>query len=262
MLNSKNFAIHDCAGSEKDHKAVNCVLVENNKTVVTDGHILIEMSGNDLTDQDYPEVSGYKPIEVTEPLQFLKADCQALLKNMPKKTSRSLPILNCVQIAENSTGPVALTNDLSNTFTIHAVKNPVKYPDYKKIIPKDEDCLIKISFNPALMSKIMNHAEKLNEFVTMLVPKSNAEPISFKSIDPNNNQTIKAILMPMYGEKEDKKSIVFALTERRIDILINSFPKTEKTIYQADVLKLLESKINGFIYDLVSKLQSTEVKPV
>jgi hypothetical protein len=257
MLNSKNFMIHDCAKSEKDHMAVNNLLVEKNKTVVTDGHVLIEMSSCELNPSDYPEIAGYKPIEITEPLQFSKSNCQALLKNMPKKTSQSLPILNCIQIAENSTGPVALTHDLSNTFTVHAEKDPAQYPDYNKVIPKEEDCLLKIDFNPALMAKIMNHAVKLSENVTMLVPKSNAEPISFKSVDPDNNQTMKAFLMPMRGESNEE--IAFSLTENKIKALIASFPKKD-TIYQKEVLALLESKIDGFIYDILCQIQ--EAKPV
>ena len=257
MLNSKNFMIHDCAESEKNHRAINNILIENNKTVVTDGHVLIEISGNNLENQDYLEIAGYKPIEVYEPLQFSKSNCQALLKNMPKKTYRSLPILNCIQIAENSTGIVALTNDLSNTFTVHAEKDPAQYPDYKSIIPKEEDCLIKINFNPALMSKIMNHAEKLSDNVTMLVPKSNAEPISFKSIDIENSQTMKAVLMPTRGESNEE--IAFTLTENKIKALIASFPK-KATIYQKEVLALLESKIDGFIYDILCLI--VEVKPV
>jgi hypothetical protein len=249
--------IHDCTGSKKDYRSINNLLIENNKTVVTDGHVLIEMSSCELNPSDYPEIAGYKPIEITEPLQFSKSSCQSLLKNMPKKTSRSLPILNCIQIAENSTGPVALTTDLSNTFTIHAEKEPAKYPDYKGIIPKEEDCLIKINFNPALMAKVMNHAEKLSDNVTMFVPKSNAEPISFKSIDIENSQTMKAILMPMRGEGNEE--IAFSLTKNRIKALIASFPKKD-TIYQKEVLALLESKIDGFIYDILCLIE--EVKPV
>lgn len=100
----------------------------------TNGHLLISVK------ETYPEkpedwpAKGFEQLhgEIDKPITINLEQLKRLKAGMPKRST--IPIVSCINVAQNGEGPVACSTDLQSP-TILPVNDATAYPDWKRVIP-------------------------------------------------------------------------------------------------------------------------------
>lgn len=158
MLNKHNLNIAKCC-SPKTGGATTGILVTPERTVASDGHKLITITTPKADPEDYPMVQN-APGAVTRtftPFILQKSDALNIAKAIPNGKLK-LPILGHAAIYsksdENATAFIGVTNlDTAQMFT--PCKMDASYPNWERVIPKQEDATLTIAIDARLIRDLM-----------------------------------------------------------------------------------------------------------
>jgi predicted DNA-binding transcriptional regulator AlpA len=157
LLNAHNLKLASLACKEESRFTLNAILVQPQSTVVTDGHILVEMSTPPgMKAENFPEIPGVGPAaEEWKPFLLPASDALAIARELPKKSN--LPILQHAAVAAESPDNfvTVVTTDLERA-NPRTIKRPTgNFPDYQRVMPKPEADEYAVTFNPALMADVL-----------------------------------------------------------------------------------------------------------
>ena len=203
MLNRNNFAIAKLATADTSRYGasrygLNSIRVEHDRTVVTDGRLLLVMTGDSVPESAYPIIPGFNPTTVLNPIINLSRETAlAIAKAIPKT---KLPALNHAVIGTNSDGDAAIaTTDLSSSQTFKAIDGGGSFPNYGEVIPAKSEATAVISFDPRLMVALLQSMDSVYEnggqhSVVMWI-KDAVSPILIEC--KHEEQKATGILMPV-----------------------------------------------------------------
>ena len=206
MLNRHNLNIAKLApsGSGAGY-GKNVIQVRQDRTIVTDGHLLVQVTRPAMSIENYPTMAfgtDLKPMPEHAPFCL---DAETALKAAKDLTFKSsIPILHCAAVAVNGdvTRPKIVTCDLERTAAYTASENG-HYPDTDRVMPKAENIKLKISMDARLVKALMD------QFISFADIKG-AVSVAFAFQDGNSavtmtrehggnehDQTMTALLMPI-----------------------------------------------------------------
>jgi DNA polymerase III sliding clamp (beta) subunit (PCNA family) len=198
--------------SSKDagRHALNGILVEGNKTIATNGHILI-MNEN-LEKTDPWELNGVQwevdkwlsHIEEIDETPFIISNeaVKKALKNFPKVKKYDHKNRSRMAIGQSKSSCVtdmsAITMQNSDNDKIESQAVDGKFPDYKRVIPDTTD-YIKVGVNATYLKQICEVLEKSgNGNIVLNFKKEDTanHPIVIENID-QCDEKITSVLMPV-----------------------------------------------------------------
>jgi len=197
MLNRNNFAIAKLA--EKDaYGGLKNLRVEQDKTVVSDGKLLLVMTGDSIPQSDYPSIPGFAPMPEHKPISLARETALAVAKAIPK--DKSIPALNHAVVGNNGNGDMAIaTTDLSSAQTFKAIDSGGSFPNYELVIPAKGEATAIISFDPRLMVALLQSMDSVydngGQHKVVLWIKDAESPMLIEC--SANDQTATGVLMPV-----------------------------------------------------------------
>lgn len=198
-LNKNNLNIVDCASKEDSRYVLQSIRIDKDKTTVTDGRVLVEVSAPVIDQEAIPEIPGLKKSKEEIKSFLLPAEaCKQLSKAVPKT---KLPILNYIFIdseTTNSNGFALLgSTDLSKWPVYNIKKVEGEYPDTEVVWPKDGvlDRKITITFNPEYLIKVLRHAKAVNPGKVVLKFYGDEKAVRIEA--KNEEQNLRALVLPL-----------------------------------------------------------------
>ena len=194
MLNRNNFAIAKLADKDRYHANLR---VEQEKTVVTDGRLLLVMTGDGVPTSDYPLIPGFTCTSMQNPISLSKETALAIAKAIPKS---KLPALNHAVVGTNGDGqPAIATTDLSSSQTFKAIESGGSFPNYEGVILVKSEATAVISFDPRLMIALLQSMDSVydngDQHSVVMWIKDAVSPILIEC--KANDQKATGILMPV-----------------------------------------------------------------
>jgi DNA polymerase III sliding clamp (beta) subunit (PCNA family) len=198
------------SSNDAGRHALNGILVEGNKTIATNGHILI-MNEN-LEKTDPWELNGVQwevdrwlsHIEEIDETPFIISNeaVKKALKNFPKVKKGDNSNRSRMAIGQSKSSCVtdmsAITMQNSDNDKIESQAVDGKFPDYKRVIPDTTD-YIKVGVNATYLKQICEVLEKSgNGNIVLNFKKEDAHnhPIVIENID-QADEKITSVLMPV-----------------------------------------------------------------
>jgi len=156
LLSKTELALTAFASKEESHYSLQCIAVEKDVTVATNGHYLVTVAHTSDTDEGFPKREGIVPAYPNGKPVLLSLDCaNAALKALPKKES-IVPYLANALLAENST--LVVTN-VNNTQTFAGHVEGTFPPNWPMVIPKGKP-KAQIALNAGYLKQIAAFFEK------------------------------------------------------------------------------------------------------
>ena len=187
------------SSNDAGRHALNGILVEGNKTIATNGHILI-MNEN-LEPSEAWELNGVQWEEET-PFIISNEAVKKALKNFPKVKKSDDKNRSRMAIGQSSsTGNVnisAITMQNSDNDKIESQAVDGRFPDYKRVIPDTTD-YIKVGVNATYLKQICEVLEKSgtgNIVLNFKKEDTANHPIVIENID-QCDEKITSVLMPV-----------------------------------------------------------------
>lgn len=210
MLNRHNFNIAALAAKDENRFTLNGILIEPNKTIVTDGHQLTYVTGSTAT------MFGARGVEAStefKPFVLAVADCLALSKQAKKGDTIGVQYIETPsESAENPlpTIDIKAAAHLSNAM-VNA--NPLKgnFPDYQRVFPKDEKYVASVCIDAALLSDVVKQAvsfqkENSGRLSPMRIDLADDERTPIRLTCTNTHgQEFYSIIMPVKDSEEAAK---------------------------------------------------------
>jgi len=188
IFNKYNLDISDIASGDTS-RIISNLYIDNERTVATDGRMLIEVSTKKVSKEDLPE--NIKPTELTHPVILEKDAVKQLLSSIPKKVPYEL-LKGCfVSNLDDNTAEFVITDLYKvNSSILHIVEG--SYPDIDRVKPRDS-AKFSITLNPEMLYKI---AKKFKDFGYIDIEfRDPEEPIVMKA--EKDGQKIEALIMPI-----------------------------------------------------------------
>ena len=179
LLNKNNFAVSFAAAKEQSRYTMHAILVTDQETVATDGHILARVSlPTEAKKQDFPNPPGFTPNGFTKALVPVLT-CKDIEKAIPKKPN--FPILQHAAITTSEKNVQVAVNDLESP-RVFTVKPPEgQFPNWdssalwdhskpaepaRNGLPaqpaKDGKPVIDIAFDANLLKRVLDAAVKFS----------------------------------------------------------------------------------------------------
>jgi hypothetical protein len=206
LLDRTNLAVHVAASDDETRPSLGCVKVyANGATCATNGHILLFSSPSPLSEGDFPQRNGSKPLkgECLIPSE----DCAQALKAIPKRHTIALLSQGC-QLGE---GPELRSTDLDRDSVISFRSPDQTFPTIQQVIPTGDN---RITFTLSaaylgMLAKLANKAPS-NAITFTLNPEKPAEG-ALKGYLHHGNRLLGFVLMPMRDNQlsEDSMSKAF-----------------------------------------------------
>lgn len=229
MLNKNNFQIIDAA-TQKGGERLSVLKIEKNKTIATNGHLLLEMTGDNIPEEDFPIIESCQqnlPEEDFENLVLNREGAEKIIKLLPKKNN-SLPVLNCVAIVKEKKKHYALIRDLQNTDKVVLDSSRgefARFPNYEIIIENFNSTPVakKITVNPLYLKTIANHAIKLGKAVRITISEDYGKPLKFEAEAEMTEQKLTAYLMPMFDKEDEKLVAISKFTKKQFSSFLKKY---------------------------------------
>ena len=191
--------IGKASSNDAGRHALNGILVEGNKTIATNGHILI-MNENLEANEPW-SLNGVQWEEET-PFIISNEAVKKALKNFPKVKKSDDKNRSRMAIGQSSsTGNVnisAITMQNSDNDKIESQAVDGRFPDYKRVIPDTTD-YIKVGVNATYLKQLCEVLEKSgtgNIVLNFKKEDTANHPIVIENID-QCDEKITSVLMPV-----------------------------------------------------------------
>jgi len=206
MLNKYNLMIAKI-GKKSETDYAKYVKVNKDKTIITNGRILIEVTRPE-PQNGYPEISGFKPTLKEEEKDFYIGINEALdIAKSLEKTKTSICENALINTDDNSI-KVAVTNtDSSKILTISQPDADFRYPDTDAAIPTGEPRII-FHIDAGLLMQVLaqfeNFLKKENVKAVKVEIFDRLKPV--KIVAGNGSQKMMALVMPLKIDEAEEKS--------------------------------------------------------
>jgi hypothetical protein len=218
LLNKHNLNIAALCSKEESRFTLKAILVTPEASVETDGHQLIKVTLPNLKVESFPDIANKpKPVDTWKPFLLPASEALNIVKALPKKSS--IPVLKCAAVTEatDQNGHASiLVTDLEMTREFNPKKPEGNFPDYERVMPKDEEVEYRTAFNPELLGRVLKQVQDFiseDKTVRRGIRHFNGCILSFTKpngalrIEAKNDegQTMTAVVMPMrddYAEPE------------------------------------------------------------
>ena len=202
MLNHNNFAIAKLASKDDSRFTLRGILVTENKTVVTDGHMLAVVTG---TPEDATETQ-----ERAALTSFIMPSADALGVAVASKGG----YLGLADIPYSKNKECKINTKTNSSMVLNIQPLEGNYPDYERVIPSMDKYTVRVKLDAVLVAAMIaqlnefmkNKNESKNSFVLSLAPDAVTKEVSGPVILEAENamgQTFKGLIMPM--RMDDKK---------------------------------------------------------
>ncbi len=216
MLSRTNLAIASLASGEASRFTLNGILVTPTETVVTNGHTMTICPTPDVDVDSYPELHNFKATKEFTPFIMPQKVALDLLKQIPKNSTH--PVLMNVAIGTGATTDhvQVATTDLQTQNVQQISPLTGNYPDYKRVIPKDEDLQFSITLSGEYIRDIVNIHIKHQDV------KRGSTPVVLKFrdsqhamvIESRGDTPLKSVIMPHRQEGNGDKASVPPIDRR------------------------------------------------
>lgn len=208
IYNKNNLVIAAAAGKEKDNRPeLSGVLFKKDRTVATDGFILVEVKNqpeetNRLAEEFPPLPDKTKPLADFKKAGYIipAADVDKAAKDLSKVKNSNLPVLdNCILAASNQNEYVRLAStDLERVNTITAKTIDEQFPDYERIIPGKLDYDKSKVVSIKLLKRVLMILEKmeLSRDDVRIYWQDKNDPLVIKK-ETTGGQEVTALVMPL-----------------------------------------------------------------
>lgn len=190
IYNKNNFAIHKFNNNDT-------IRIEQDRTIATDGRVLVEVSRPNIATEEYPHIEGFKNSTEITPFNITTKTCKAVEK-MQKK-HKSLTVLNSIAVEQTDDGKAKFAStNLTDTNIIPSLLIDNYFPDtdyVKETLIKDKKVMVTIALNPTLLKDICSIVEKIDDTIYINIVDSNSA-VQFKAKNPTTEQTISGLIMP------------------------------------------------------------------
>lgn len=216
LLNRHNLNIAALCSKDPSRFALNAIYITPQATVETDGHQLVSVTlPPGLTAESFPAPPNTpSAVDDWKPFLLPASEALAIAKALPKKSA--LPVLQCAAVTDetdnNGHSAISVT-DLEFARVFRTRKPEGNFPDYGRILPKLEAATFQVSFNAALLVRV------LNQVVAFQQGQGNAKgghpaTVTFSFVDANHavrldakggeDQRLTAVVMPCKLPDKDK----------------------------------------------------------
>jgi hypothetical protein len=204
LIQRKALEIARAASKDQTRQSICGLRIEpDGTTIATDGHILAKFTPTANPDgKEYPVIDGVNADDGENKLQPFTLPNEAvaiLLKALPKKTTRHLPILRNVALdVEQTNGngcAVAAITDLENPQVFKLRKVTDDFPDYQKVFPQGKPKLV-IGFMMAAFENLLStlRATGVDGFVMEI--RNETGPALIKARTQDGDGLVTALIMP------------------------------------------------------------------
>jgi hypothetical protein len=217
VLNKYNLELANLACKSESRYALCGIQVTKERTVVTDGHLLVTITAPEFERENIPLIEGIVPTEDMKPFIMPAKEALAISKAIPKNSR--IPILGnaFIEAGEGDQVKAAVT-DCASPRIFSFRKEPGVYPDYSKVIPAPESAEVSICLDANLLIKLLKS-------LAPLATKKDSAPVIVRFSDPTNPIRIDAlnedtgqkgigVLMPMH----DPKASTHAVPRRKLTV--------------------------------------------
>ena len=206
MLNKHNLNIAKLAPSGTGAGyGKNVIQVRQDRTIVTDGHLLVQVTRPAMSVENYPVMAfgaDLKPMLEHAPFCLNAETALKAAKDLTFKSS--IPILHCAAVAVNGdpSRPKIVTTDLERNASYSAAESS-SYPDVDRVMPKAEDITLKIGLDArkvkALMDQFISFADQKGDVCVTFAFQTATSALTMTREHGGNesDQTMTALLMPM-----------------------------------------------------------------
>ena len=203
MLNKHNLEVIKFASKENENRyTLEFVRVEKDKTVATNGRMLIEVSRPKVDKQDFP-IFVDSPLKEGKVFYLSNKVIKILSSLIPKK--HQLPILKNIGISQTEKEIKLLTTDLSSSNTTAVKKEDIQYPDYAKLY-KVEGKKLNLSLNASYLKtvceQVINFTDKSSVEIELTISDSTQAPLMFEAENKETGQKMRGLLMPLKRDAE------------------------------------------------------------
>lgn len=204
MLNKNNLVIAKLASKEENRYVINGVLVKPDCTVVTDGHMLVEVSTPDVALDDVPAIDGITPTREFEPFILSRESAIDIFEAIPKKPTK--PILEHAFVGKESNESELAVIGMSDAYNPKLFKSRKVegvFPDYKSVIPSVESAEVSTCWNLDLLAPLLTtlasfKSDRWRWSAATFHIKGPEDPVR---IDMKaGEQKVTAVFMPMCAE--------------------------------------------------------------
>ena len=177
------------------------IRVRPNETGVTNGHMLMIVSGTPDKSDDFPNIEGFVPSQDFEEFVAPPESVLKIVKNMSTKSR--IPVLDhvAVEVQEGKNPRFAITDlDSHQVFTVRPMG---KYPDLKRVVPDrgKKGVRIRLDLNVILplLTQVKSFLRGGNSGEKRLVDICVYDDVSPIRIDAENDldQVCTAVVMPV-----------------------------------------------------------------
>jgi hypothetical protein len=205
MLNKNNFEIGKLAPKPDDESrpGLSCVLVSPDKTVVTDGHYIIEVSGAECEDNFLP-FDDVMPSADFEPFTVPADEAIALAKVFVKTETPEGNLL-AVQ-PDNGKGVSAFALRQERREKVFRMDKPDRsFPDYEEIFAglKDEAAFVLLDLN--LLIPVLRHMKNVSGGQVRIALNGPDKAVRLDCINTETKQSVRAAIMPMFEKAEGER---------------------------------------------------------
>lgn len=280
-LNAANLNIAALAAKEESRFKINGILVTNEYTAVTDGHVLVTVSLPKQFNGSAPEPPGFEHIEkLDRPFLLPSATALDLAKHIPAKPT--IPGLGQAYIGASANAMVddpakpskqkpaefidLMTTDLETAHRPQVRRLTGNFPEVERCIPMAENARFGICLDLDLLIPLLQQAKKFHNGTCGPHPVT----LRFTTADEgvrldchNDEQKLVAVVMPIRHEQEiserfgskammqrsqapEPPKLAAGITEKVLDVLTNTFSLPEVQVtYLKDQLRPKLAEVLG-----------------
>ncbi|MFH1236242.1 MAG: hypothetical protein V1685_04890 [Parcubacteria group bacterium] len=194
MLNQRNFEIAKLASKDPDDRAqFQCILVAPDKTVVTEGHLVLEVTGFQHAGDLLP-FEDLIPQQDFEPFLVPAEEALALSKLFVRSDNVEA---NLIGIDPNTAKGAGLAlRQLGSEKVFKVIKPPDRYPNYDAMFPPIAEEQVSITVNAQLLIPLLQQLAKINPLIRIGI-YGPEKPIRLDCNDEGLQQSARGLLMPM-----------------------------------------------------------------
>jgi len=259
MLNKHNLNIAQLCSKEESRFTLQGILVSPEGTVVTDGHVLMKVTLPDMPEDSAPVIDGCTPTAEFKPFILPKAAALDIAKQIPK--SSTIPVIQNVFVGSETDAetvdpksdepkPVVLgVTDLETPKVFRPKRLTGNFPDYTRVIPKDETAEFAIGMDMKLLSRLVKQLDSFidNKSISAatLYFKDEDSAMWIKARNAETGQEAVAIGMPFRDEGAAKKAMnrIRASRKKEVADAVNEALKNRKPTNGEDQIEFYTNRI-------------------
>jgi DNA polymerase III sliding clamp (beta) subunit (PCNA family) len=204
LLQRKALEIVRAASKDQTRQSICGIRIEaDGATIATDGHILAKFTPTANPDgKEYPAIEGVSADDGESRLQPFTLPSEAvaiLLKALPKKAPRCLPILGHVALDVQQTNTngcaVAAITDLENPQVFKLRKVADDFPTYQSVFPKGKPKFV-IGFMMAALENLISTLRVTGVEAFVVEVRDETGPALIKARTKDGDGLVTALIMP------------------------------------------------------------------